>query len=97
MAIAVVFDFPGVTQAKYDEANAKLTKGRSLNSLSDWPSPGVLLHVSGPTPTGFRVVDVWESEAAFQAFGAILVPILKEVGFPDAVPQVFPVYKFIKS
>jgi hypothetical protein len=55
------------------------------------------MHVAGPTPTGFSVIDVWESEAAFQAFGAVLVPILKEVGFPDAAPKIFPAYKFIKS
>jgi hypothetical protein len=97
MAIAVLFDFPGVTQAQYDRANALLTGGKNLSSLADWPTQGVLLHVAGPTANGFRVVDVWESEAAFQAFGQKLVPILREVGFPDVAPQFFPAYKFIKS
>jgi hypothetical protein len=97
MAIAIVFDFPGVTQAIYDEASARLSGGKGLQALADWPAPGILLHVAGPIANGFRVIDVWESEAAFQAFGAKLAPIAKEVGFPDAVPQIMPVHKLVKA
>jgi hypothetical protein len=97
MAIGVLFEFPGVKQAQYDAVLKKLTNGRTMKSLSDWPVPGVLSHVAGPTPNGWRVVDVWESEAALKKFAAILMPILKEVGFPDVPPQIFPAHNFIKS
>jgi hypothetical protein len=40
------------------------------------------------------VFDVWESEEAFQRFGAVLVPILQEVGL-SGEPQVFEVHNFI--
>ena len=30
--------------------------------------PGLLLHVAGPTDEGFRIVEVWESEADWLAF-----------------------------
>ena len=33
---------------------------------------GLILHVAGPTDEGFRVVGVWESEAAWHRFAAEL-------------------------
>lgn len=29
---------------------------------------GLLLHVAGPTDEGFRIIEIWESEEAWQAF-----------------------------
>jgi len=97
MAVGVLFEFPGVTQAQYDEVLQRLTNGGTLRSLSDWPVKGVLSHVAGPTPSGWRVVDVWESEADLMKFAAILMPILKAVGFPDVPPQIFPAHNFVKT
>ena len=37
---------------------------RSLQPVPD----GLVLHVAGPTDEGFRIIEVWESEAAWQAF-----------------------------
>jgi hypothetical protein len=35
------------------------------------PAPaGLILHVAGPTDEGFRVIDVWENEQAWQPFRA---------------------------
>ena len=42
-------------------------------------------------------MDVWESEADLNKFAAVLMPILKEVGFPDIAPQVFPAHNFVKG
>ena len=98
MAIGVLFEFPGNTQAQYDDAAKKLTGGGSLKKLADWPAKGLLMHVAGPTKTGWRVVDVWESEAELMAFAAILMPIIKAAGFADNVqPQIFPAHNFVKS
>jgi hypothetical protein len=84
MAIGVLFEFSGVTQAQYDQVLKLMTKGGTLKSLSDWPVKGVLAHVAGPTPNGWRVVDVWESEADLMAFAGVLMPLLKQAGFPKA-------------
>ena len=36
------------------------------------PAPtGLILHVAGPTDEGFRIIDVWESEEAWQDFQAL--------------------------
>ena len=97
MPIGVLFDFVGVSQAQYDAVVDGLTKGKGLKSLADWPAPGILFHVAGPTENGWRVVDVWESEEAFRKFGEELVPVMQKVGFPEAPPQIFAVHNFIRS
>src|ERR1700674_5814756 len=97
MAIGVLFEFPGVTAAQYDGVTKKLTGGHGLRSLSDWPVKGILSHVAGQTPNGWRVVDVWESEAAFAKFGAVLMPLLEEFKFPQVQPQIFPIHNHIKT
>jgi hypothetical protein len=97
MAVGVLFEFPGVTQEQYDEVLRRMTDGGSLTALSDWPVEGVLFHVAGPTPDGWRVLDVWESEEAFGRFAEDLVPHLQAVGMPDVPPNFFPVYNLVKE
>jgi hypothetical protein len=97
MAIRVLLEFPGVTQAQYEEALSRLTNGGTLRSLSDCPVKGLLSHLAGPTPSGWRVVDVWESEVDLNRFAEILIPIAKRLGFPDSAPQVFRAHNFIKD
>jgi hypothetical protein len=47
---------------------------------------------------GWRVVDVWESEEAFQTFyRAKLGKALAEVGVPAFQPKVFPVHNTLKA
>ncbi|NUS54579.1 MAG: hypothetical protein HOV66_06915, partial [Streptomycetaceae bacterium] len=56
MAVAVVFDIPGMTQAQYDQSADAVTGGRgAVTSTSDWPVPGLISHTSGPTPNGWFV------------------------------------------
>lgn len=38
----------------------------------DGSAPGLIVHAAGPTDEGFRVVGVWESEAAWHRFAAQL-------------------------
>ena len=95
MPILMVHDSPGGTQEQYEQTVARLSDGRGLNSLGDWPVDGILSHAAGPTDTGWRVVDVWESAEAFERFGQVIGPVLQEVGFPGE-PQIFPLQKFVK-
>ncbi|HVF76872.1 MAG TPA: hypothetical protein VNA28_01135 [Solirubrobacteraceae bacterium] len=39
--------------------------------------------------------DVWESEEAFQRFGAFIGPVLEELGYPGRA-QLFEVHNFVK-
>ena len=41
----------------------------SLAAAMGEPAPaGLILHVAGPTDEGFRTIDLWESERAWQTF-----------------------------
>jgi hypothetical protein len=85
------------TQEKYDEVVRRVSGGKSrMESPSDWPVAGLLVHVTGQGPQGFRVVDVWESEEACKRFGDALAPILKEVGV-DAPPELYPAHTFVSA
>ena len=44
-----------------------------------------------------QVFDVWECEAAFQAFGETLLPIMKALGVDAGPPQASPVHNIIKG
>jgi hypothetical protein len=93
--ILMVHDSPGGTQEQYEQAAARLSDGRGLSSPGDWPVDGILSHAAGPTDTGWRVVDVWESAEAFQRFGEVIGPVLQEVGMPGE-PQIFPLHTYVK-
>ena len=96
MPVVLVHQGPTVTQENYDETVRKLTGKSRLESRADWPVPGLLVHAAGQSPDGFRIVDVWESEEACQAFGEVLGPILQEIGITD-LPTVYPVHAFVAS
>ena len=81
----------GVTQEQYEEAVRRLTGGKTrVESPSDWPVAGLLVHAAGQGPRGFRVVDVWESVEACTSFGETLGPILQEIG-------VYPAHTFVSA
>jgi hypothetical protein len=65
MAFAVVLESNQVNQSSYDQ----LMQALGLGSL-DAPLPeGAIAHLAGPKPEGgWRVVDVWESEQAADAW-----------------------------
>lgn len=88
MTIAVLFELPpGSTLAQYDEA-MRVAGDATLHQ------PDRLYHVCFRTETGFGVLDVWESEEAFAAFGEVLVPASKQAGMAP-VPHVYPAHQII--
>jgi hypothetical protein len=94
----LVHQGPGLTRQSYEEVVAKMTGGakRQLESPSDWPVGGLLVHAAGEGPNGFRVVDVWESEEACSRFGETLAPVMQEVGV-EAQPELYPAHAFVKA
>jgi hypothetical protein len=90
VAVVAVFQSPSLTQERYEESVRKVTGGKSrVDSPADWPVEGLLAHISGQGPSGFRVVDVWESEDAFNRFASDrLMPKLQELGIGSDQPDV---------
>jgi hypothetical protein len=86
MAVAMLLEWPGQTQDQYEQL-------MKLVGLEANPPEGGLFHVAGPMEGGWRVVDIWESEEAFERFAeARLKPAVKQVGIPGMPePQFYPV------
>ena len=82
MAVALIMDFEGGTLDQYDQVLEKMELGGSL------PDGGVF-HWAAKTDDGVRVVDVWESQEAFDKFAEEQIgPITAEVGLSE--PKVTP-------
>jgi hypothetical protein len=98
VAIVLVHQGQGLTKETYEEVVNRLTGGAKsrMESRSDWPVEGILVHAAGEAPGGFRVVDVWESEEAARQFGERLAPIMREVGV-EAEPEMYPAHTFVSA
>ena len=97
MPFILVHQGPTLTRERYEAAVRTMTGGEDrLETTSDWPVPGLLVHAAGEGASGFRVVDVWESAEAAASFGQVLGPILADVGVTD-LPEVYPAHTFVSA
>jgi len=95
--VVAVFQSPSLTREVYEESVSRITGGKDrLESPADWPVEGLLAHISGQGPNGFRVVDVWESEDAFRRFGESLLPILQDLGV-EGEPEIYGTHTFVSA
>jgi hypothetical protein len=98
MAIGVYFNFENTSLEQYDEACRRMNNGQPMTKLSDWPIEGCLAHAAWHEESGaLGVFDVWESAEAFQRFGETLMPIIAEIGLPQAQPQIAELHNFVTS
>ena len=97
MLIMAVHQIPSLTQERYEEVVRRLTNGKSrIESLSDLPFEGLLVHVAGQGKNGFCIVDVFASEEAVAAFQNALGKIPQEVGIEEP-PDFFPAHTFFSD
>jgi hypothetical protein len=97
MPVVAVFQHPTFTKERYEESVRRVTGGKSsVESPGDWPVAGLLVHVAGEGQSGFRVVDVWESEDTFRRFGETLLPILQDIGV-EGEPEIYPAHTFVSA
>jgi hypothetical protein len=61
MSVLMTSDMPGTTEEGYNHLAAAL-----LGTLQ--ASPGFIAHAAGPVPGGYQVSEVWESQAAHEAW-----------------------------
>ena len=61
MSIGLIFENPTVTETQYDQVMKEVFPG---NKMPD----GMLYHVAGSSPTGWRVIEVWNSQASADLF-----------------------------
>ena len=95
MLIMAVHQVPSLTQEKYEEVIRRLTNGKSrVDSPSDLPFEGLLVHIAGQRENGFCIVDIFESEEAVEEFHQAMGTIPQEVGIEEP-PEFFPAHTFV--
>lgn len=97
MLIMAVHQVPSLTRERYEQVVRRLTNGKShLDSPSDLPFKGLLVHVAGQGKNGFCIVDVFESEEAVDSFNEAMGSIAREVGIEEP-PDFFAAQTFISA
>jgi len=91
MALGIYFIHGGFTPEKYGEAITK------LDAAGAGAPKGRTYHVALESNGEIQVFDIWESQAAFDAFGATLMPILAELGVELKDPMVATVHNVIQG
>ena len=94
MLIMAVHQVPSLTRERYEEVVRRLTGKSRIESASDLPFEGLLVHVAGEGKDGFCVVDVFESEEAVARFNEAMSSIPREVGIEEP-PEFFPAHTFM--
>jgi hypothetical protein len=91
MALAFYFAHEGFTPEKYAQAITK------LEAAGAGAPKGRTQHVALESDGAIQVFDIWESQADFDAFGPVLMPILGELGVTLSPPMVAIVHNVIKG
>jgi hypothetical protein len=79
--IGVYIEGPSMTVEQYKAVDDKLRTavGGSID--------GLMLHTCFRSGEGLAIFDVWESQEAFEALAATLIPIVQEQGGEMSPPQ----------
>lgn len=67
--------------------------------LGNEPPAGMIVHTASEVGGEVRIVDVWESREAMDAFAARIVPLIAEAmgGQPGAMPETFETFDFFRG
>jgi hypothetical protein len=92
MAVVIVNEMQGGSQALYDEVTKRVMPGDQLPD-------GCRDHIAGPIDGGWRVITVWDSDEQFQRFrNEKLLPALQDA--PGSVAPAItadPVHKHVTA
>ena len=89
-SVLVRFTPASATTEQYDETIRRLEKS------GDWLPEGLELHVAFEAGGKFRVSEIWDSQAQFDAFGKHLMPILEDVGIDPGTPEMLEIHNIIR-
>jgi hypothetical protein len=84
--VLVHFEFPNCSARQYQNV------WKDLKASGNGHPKGLIFHVGAQINDkgNFTVIDVWESEEAFRAFGKILMPAIAKQDIPLLTPRVLP-------
>jgi hypothetical protein len=90
MAIGAYFSNQSMSAKQYGEVV------KQLEAAGQGSPKGRLYHASFGDTNDLQVFDVWSSQAEFDAFGAVLMPILEKNGVKAAQPMIMPIHNIIE-
>jgi hypothetical protein len=85
MAVTVLVTPKSLTKEMYAKAMDR------LQAAGQREPKGRTFHVCSGSADKLSVFEVWNSSADFEAFGAVLMPILADVGIDPGQPKIDPV------
>jgi quinol monooxygenase YgiN len=85
MAVAIYFHPPALDEQQYRAVVDKLA------GQGQWPPAGLVHHSCFGEGNSLMVYEVWEDQAALDAFGQRLMPVLQAQQVDPGQPQVMPV------
>jgi hypothetical protein len=91
MALALYFAPASMTAEQYDDCMKRLDKAGAGKPA------GRLYHACFGTGSTIQVFDIWDSQASFDAFGKVLMPILQQMGVDPGQPQIATVHNIVKA
>ncbi len=89
MAIGVYFSNFSMTADRYREVL------KQLEAAGLGKPKGRKYHAIFGDTNDLMVFDVWESQAEFDAFGAVLMPIHEKAGVAATQPDIMPIHNII--
>ena len=85
--VVVIMSSPEFTSKAYDQV------WNDLKAAGQAKPQGLISHVGFAKPEGgWMVVDIWESQQAFEEFGKTLIPIIQKTGINVPQPQIVPAH-----
>ncbi len=87
--IGVYFHSESMNQQQYNDIL------KALEAAGAGSPKGRLYHSCFGEGDKLMVFDVWESQATFDAFGTVLMPVLKKIGVDPGTPDVMPIVNTI--
>jgi hypothetical protein len=90
MGIVVRFAPASLTAAKYDETVRLVDE-----ALGGAAPDGCQFHVCFGSDGNLRVSEIWDSREQWEAFGALLMPILAKTGIDPGQPEVYEVHNIM--
>ena len=82
----VNFNIPGMTTKQFDDA------WKELRALGISRPKGLVHHTGAQNGSSMVIVDVWESQEAWEGFAQTIGPILGKLGVADSPPVILPVH-----
>lgn len=89
MSIGIYFAPASMSSSQYDDVIARLA------AAGAGAPAGRSYHCAMAMGPNLHVFDVWDSMESFEAFGAVLMPILGEVGIDPGKPEIAELHNII--